>query len=99
LYGILLSLSDSSQEETSNQLISDLDVLIPFIATVLSIFVVLVAWNAGNAFVELIRSRPRRVFNANGVGFHFQFPFLSKKKSDQISDAIWAGKLKNEVTK
>lgn len=98
-YGLAISLSDSIHDDTSNDFIQNLNLLLPLIATLLVLFVIMIAWYAGNAFVELVRSRPRRVFNANGVGFHFQFPFLSKTKSDQISDAIWSGKLRNRSVK
>ncbi|MHA2274599.1 MAG: hypothetical protein ACXAC2_02440, partial [Candidatus Kariarchaeaceae archaeon] len=96
LYALSLSLTESIHDASDNNWIESLQILMPLIATFLVFFGLSAAWNASNAFVELVRSRPRRVFNANGVGFHFQFPFLSKQKSDQISTAIWAGKLTKE---
>ncbi|MCE7734868.1 MAG: hypothetical protein GPJ54_08335 [Candidatus Heimdallarchaeota archaeon] len=92
IYGIIQS--NVSEDETTNQYVNNLDILGPLLVGLSVIFAILVAWNASNAYVELIRSRPRRVVNAKGVGFHYQFPFLSKEKSDQISQAIWAGKIK-----
>ncbi len=92
-YGLILSINEISPENANNDEIEGLETLVPLLASLLVFFAISAAWNASNAFVELVRSRPRRIFNAKGVGFHFQFPFLSKNKSDQISSAIWAGKL------
>lgn len=92
IYGLLQS--DIAADETTNEYVKNLDILGPLLVGLSVIFAILIAWNAGNGYVELVRSRPRRVVNAKGIGFHFQFPFLNKEKSDQISHAIWAGKSK-----
>ncbi|OLS20165.1 MAG: hypothetical protein HeimC2_38550 [Candidatus Heimdallarchaeota archaeon LC_2] len=94
LYGILQS--DLAEDEMTNDYLNYLDILGPLLLGLAIIFGLLVAWNASNGYVELIRSRPRRAVNLKGVGFHFQFPFLNKEKSDQISGAIWAGKVKGK---
>jgi len=92
LYGVIKS--NIAEGDTTNEYIKNLDILLPLLVGLSVVFGILVAWNASNGFVELVRSRPRRVVNAKGVGFHFQFPFLSKEKSDQITNGIWAGKIK-----
>ena len=92
MYGLLQSIM--AEDEITNEYIKNLNILGPLILGLAVIFGLLVAWNASNGYVELVRSRPRRAINLKGVGFHFQFPFLSKEKSDQISLGIWTGKIK-----
>ncbi|MHA2089882.1 MAG: hypothetical protein ACW98K_03405 [Candidatus Kariarchaeaceae archaeon] len=57
-----------------------------------AVIVYFIAWNAANAFVEIIRAWPRRIFNAQGIGaIHFMIPYLDKIKSEKAAYAIWSG--------
>jgi hypothetical protein len=71
-----------------HEVINELGAPIVIISAVLVYFI---AWNAANAFVELIRAWPRRIFNAQGIGAHFVVPYLDKIKSEKAAYAIWGG--------
>ncbi|MCH8909035.1 MAG: hypothetical protein IH840_18295, partial [Candidatus Heimdallarchaeota archaeon] len=66
-----------------------LDIALLVILTLLGLSV---AWNASNAFVEIVRAWPKRIFNAHGIGFQIHIPFASREKTEQMRYAIWSGK-------
>jgi hypothetical protein len=61
------------------------------------IFGLFSSWHMANAFVELIRGWPRRIFHAKGIGVHFEMPYATRKIAEITNYAIWSGINKEEL--
>ncbi len=65
--------------------------LLQFFIIVIGIVALKVAWHSSNAFVELIKGYPKKIFNAKGVGVHYTIPFLKKDRASEVNYSMWSG--------
>ena len=69
-----------------------LSILVLALFTLSALASIFMAWHASNAFVELARAWPRRIYRFKGIGIDINVPYLLESNVSDIGGAIWGGK-------